>query len=843
MASGRWGERRAWITVVVMLAAIAAWLWPIGLGGRMPVGGDVTQFALGPLSVLSHAMRSGRLPLWNDLWGYGFPGVGESQMGVYYPPHWLLYGLLAPEVAFTTSLVIHTLWGGLGAYYASRRFGASEMGAGLGGFAWATCGFFFIHLPHHWASTTGCWMPWAWALGWSVLRGQGTPRTPFLLAVVLTLQLLPGHFQLAFYTQVGLLILTAQQALEAALLRSKTRGGIFQALAAMGGAFLLAALQLWPTLRLARLAGSRRDFEYLSGFAASPLHLVTFLAPGFFEFSPLWREIVWDPFHTSPEEYLGFIGIVPLFLALGAIGSSWRRSAEVRALTTVVVVTLFLGLGPYVPGFHFLCIVPGFSFFRGPARWFLATSLALCVLAALGFDDLDRWQRPGQAIVRFVGIGLSALILIVLAIELALASSQPPGWGVPEAVYSKVFSVLPWPEAASTYDRIVQRARSPFFDHRVEETWARQGMRLKSAPRPIFVLQRFAIYREELSATGVVFALLLVSPALGRRRLKAGLIVLTFAELWWLGRHRRVDLGPIVSLARQSPVMAWLDRQPDGLRSVDSFKNMPMVVGAAPIRAYRTLDYPALGSLTALANDVPFDQPRIGKDSNLAAVLGAIRATGTGVRIFDPFESQELKSNGARWPDPLERIRDPVLAGWLFGEDWVRQQGSWAKTFQISRISGPVARAWLVLLSPERRESILGNWNGRPEVVLKILKDASPIEVKSADPEHRELSVRCEGPSLVVLSELADPQWRAELLDMKGEKHVAPVERAFGSPNLGAWQAVQLPTRGEWTLRLSYQGRDVLEGLIVSALAWMLLVGLWVRYGRGPAFVEGENAS
>ena len=90
---------------------------------------------------------------------------------------------------------------------------------------------------------------------------------------------------------------------------------------AVAAVFPLAAIQLWPTARLAGLAGGQRDFEYLSGFAATPFHLVNFVAPGLFHRSPLWRPLVWDPFHTSPEERLAYIGLVPLFLAVHGHGA------------------------------------------------------------------------------------------------------------------------------------------------------------------------------------------------------------------------------------------------------------------------------------------------------------------------------------------------------------------------------------------------------------------------------------------------------------------------------------------------------------------------------------------
>src|SRR5437764_11974250 len=113
----------------------------------------------------------------------------------------------------------------------------------------------------------------------------------------------------------------------------------------------LGAMQLWPTYRLARLAESRRDYEYLSGFAATPLHLISYVAPGLFHRSLLWRPLAWDPFRTSPEEHLGYVRLVPLFLSLRAIFYGFRRDLIVRALTLLALTTLWLSLGPNVPGF------------------------------------------------------------------------------------------------------------------------------------------------------------------------------------------------------------------------------------------------------------------------------------------------------------------------------------------------------------------------------------------------------------------------------------------------------------------------------------------------------------
>ncbi len=407
---------------LVVLAGVLAWFWPIGIGGKMPVGGDVTQFFLGLMAFLRESLREGRVPVWNDLWGYGFPGLAESQMGVYYPVHFLLYRWLNTETAYVVSMVGHTIWGSMGVYWAARRMGTSQMGSTLAALSWTTCGFFMVHLAHPWSYTTGCWMPWAWGLGWCLLisKRRARPAYPFLLALVLALQLLPGHFQLAFLTQCGLVVM-AVWVLGGRMLRRMRPGsaqeppaggvslwGATVILLSLAWAFPLAAAQLVPTFRLATLAGATRDFGYLSDFASPPFHLVNYVAPGLFHRSPLWRPLVWDPFHAMPEEHLPYVGLVPLFLACMTVFREWRRDASVRLLAVLAVVTLLLSLGPYVPGFRLLIRLEGFSFFRAPARWSVATALALALLAGKGFDRWPEWA-PARPLDRAVGAALGLL--------------------------------------------------------------------------------------------------------------------------------------------------------------------------------------------------------------------------------------------------------------------------------------------------------------------------------------------------------------------------------------------------------------------------------------------------
>src|SRR5581483_11472257 len=105
-------------------------------------------------------------------------------------------------------------------------------------------------------------------------------------------------------------------------------------------------------------------------------------------------------------------------------------------------------------------------------------------------------------------------------------------------------------------------------------------------------------------------------------------------------------------LVKQSTALARLASLPRGTRSIDPLRNLPMLAGAAPVSAYRTLDRPVLEVL-ALAAQGPPENPTTAE---------ALAATGAEVRIFDPFDTP---------PPDAGPIADPALAGWLFGVPWV----------------------------------------------------------------------------------------------------------------------------------------------------------------------------
>ena len=796
-----------------MLAAVSAWLWPIGLGGRMLVGGDVTNFSIGLMAVLSRALKAGRLPLWNDLWGFGFPGLAESQMGVFYPPHLALYGLFSTEVAYTASLVLHTYWAALGAYWAGRRFGISPSGAAIAGFSWAASGLFLVHLPHQWGYTTGAWMPWVLGLAWKIVSDGVTIRRASLLAAAMTLQVLPGHFQFAFQTQVAAMGVALWGLAERPRGRASAIWSALAILGAIAAVFPLAAMQLWPTWRLAGAADSQRTYAYLSAFPASPVHLVNYVAPRLFHGSPLWRSFAWDPFHAMPEEHLPYVGLVPLMLALGAIRRESRRDPGVRLLALIAGSALLFSLGPYVPGFGLLIRLPGFSFFRAPARWGLLVELALALLAGKGFDAWISWPLPTRRMARFtMGAAVITAAVVggaVLALEFGSRAEVRGGFEV-------AGKLLPWRDDPN-FAQVVATTRTGPTDSLVLTDLIRQGISPRAASTMTLDRERWGILAGELGETGVMLLVLLVmAPFLARwpRASPAVFVIFTFADLMILSRHRDLEMAPVRPLVEQSVVLGLLDALPEGSRTIDGLRNLPMVAGAAPVSAYRTLDRPALIGLVNLAGasrdrSVPVDR-----------IDAAAKAVGAAVRIDDAF--------GAANPG-AEVVADPALASWLYGR-WGTSSPE-ASRFFIRRSTESSSRAWFVPgVRPDAQIA------SDPASVLDFLGHARPLRFEARSPERFEVEVMAETPGLLVVSVLDDPEWRVTIVlpagQGGGEVLTSDHRTIFKTEGGGAWQAVRVPSRGPWRVVWTYRGTAAKAGLAVSGVAWLAWIAAFVAGRR-----------
>jgi hypothetical protein len=496
--------------------------------------------------------------------------------------------------------------------------------------------------------------------------------------------------------------------------------------------------------------------------------------------------------------------------------------------------------------------VPGFSFFRAPARWALPVSLALALLAGKGFDGWPSRRRPGRSITVFAVLAALWIVGILAPIELSLAT---PVRSDAASILRRGFQAISW-AGPRGWDLVVTAARQPIPDPQVPEVLAKQSLPDVSRAMPSFVARRVSIYSEELGQTALILALLATAglfqlSARGRAATPTIFLVLTFADLFLLSRHRMSDLetAPWRPLVEQSPVLAEMANRSRGTRSVDALRNFPMIAGLAPISAYRTMDLPVAVELTRRAHAPLFFS------TTAPAALVAMRTAGVGVRVFDPVDNLlskystrlegDRESSGADEPQSAWNhgtpVDDPALAAWQYGSAWVARQGAWATTYRLGAPDEPPARAWLVDLGGMVGDLPKALAGSEAAAMNGILDRARPLSSESVRPGSR--TVELEDAPLtgwVVVTELSDPQWTARWIgrDGQGEKpaEIRPVLRSRrGPPTEGlypwGWQGIQTPGPGRWTLALDYDARDVRQGILISAVAWIGWIGVfaWMR--------------
>lgn len=191
--------RCALIPVFVAVAMSFLFWWPL-YGGAGFIGGDLYPYFFPQKVFYTDCLKAGRFPLWNDLAGFGYPVLGESQTGAAYPFHLLTYFVLDLNTAYNAEHLLHYIVCFLGTWLFARRLGLSGVGAHLAAIVF-TYGWFPPRACLEWAILTGAWLPVALWCTESFLQVR-TWRYAIGLSVAIGMQLLAGHFHLAFITQL-----------------------------------------------------------------------------------------------------------------------------------------------------------------------------------------------------------------------------------------------------------------------------------------------------------------------------------------------------------------------------------------------------------------------------------------------------------------------------------------------------------------------------------------------------------------------------------------------------------------------------------------------------------------
>lgn len=449
-AGRRGGFGRWWVAVGASLVLTFVFWGDLWQGGGL-IGGDTYTYFYPQKVYFAERLADGEFPLWNRLAGHGYPLIAESQTGALYPCNVVLYRFLDVTTAYNTVQISHYLLVFLFTWLYARRMDLSPRAALFAALVF-TYSWFPFRISLEWAVVTGAWLPAALWCAESFLQTRWW-RYAIGLACVLALQMLAGHFNLAFITQL-LLVVYIPGRLWFARKNIPQKTSRKRALLFCGGAlffgFALAAVQLLPTLELKRQSqraevGGAHD----PGYGHTPVwYWSQAVAPwSWYGLGiDINERLPDDAPRTNDIEAHLYFGLFPLALLVCALfDRSLFQERDMLLWFLVGIAALIYTTGRLLPVTTHL---PGFSFFMGPGRYSIVTTLAVAMIAARVLDRwMDRLTRPQREALFLTAMAATGTDLWIVAslVPNAVVVEHPPVEFIEQSAVRRVLRAEPQP--------------------------------------------------------------------------------------------------------------------------------------------------------------------------------------------------------------------------------------------------------------------------------------------------------------------------------------------------------------------------------------------------------------
>jgi hypothetical protein len=381
-----------------------------------------------PLGVLKgRLLDSGQLPLWNPYIEFGFPQLADQDVIGLHPLNLIFMLPLRPHLALSWFVVAQYILAGVLSYIMARVLRLSRIGALIVALTFALSGYMMAQLTNLPIITGSVWLPLIFSL---FVKTIETRRLTFaiLCGASIALQIITAHPQVVFYTLLmlaayGLYKLVGLWWKDTPAAQERTRRTAvligLMAITILAG-LLLAAVQILPTWELKSLSPRATGLSYamMTVFSLPPYSPLTLLFP-----TLLGNPLIGYRGEGLFEELHVYAGILPLMLVPWAWAKR-KRDGNLAFFAILAAVSLLLALGHYTPLYRILVHVPGFNFFRVPARWLLTVTFSLSILAGYGYDVLVGSHGHPQSrrfalfwqILTWVNIAISVVLLAGLAL-------------------------------------------------------------------------------------------------------------------------------------------------------------------------------------------------------------------------------------------------------------------------------------------------------------------------------------------------------------------------------------------------------------------------------------------
>ncbi|MDP8244800.1 MAG: hypothetical protein P9L94_12005 [Candidatus Hinthialibacter antarcticus] len=777
----------AMVFIAILLFTHEAWL-----GGQSPYGGDVAE-QFYPWKVFERAqLAQGEIPYWNPYAYAGAPFLANVQSAVFYLFDWMLF-VFPMERFFGLSLVLHFLIAGAGAYCFARICGATQFPSMIAGAAYGLNGFAMIHIPfgNHLTYAGAAWAPWMLFAATGFLFTRERRLAWAMAATAITfLHFTCGHPQMLFYSIVFSLVFVFT--LQAWRVR---RDGAFtwtQPLwmtTLFGFALLLgvlmASFQLFATLDYLALANraASLDVNAATEFSFAPHRLITLLFPEFYG-----SQIA---FHYDFYVYwsCAYAGVIVPFLALSMFRKGERPVAAVP-LAVIALLGLFLACGRGNPIYTLLLQMPGFGYFRAPAKFLPYYLVAVSALAALGLERLAaeayqkftlKTQSKAAKEAEFVGlapsdntVGWMRIFGLVIVLAVVFFFGVPHLYGLVDTLRTQMLVNIAGPESLR---QAISNIRA-------------YSMSIGG----VLMLSGLAIY---LYAKKV--------PKAPRAVMSFSLMLLLCLDLFLFGRQYF-----LATLYSADEIQANAST-PAAVKFIKSMPDFQIEDRLQTLANYRTPNHAVMWRVSNTAGYDPMSLKSY--NSRMAVMEGWQDGDYHDDIDLKQYDHPVLDELNVRFILTTEPIDDPAVKPLFTGPrlrayERASDQRSWAAIAQRAASDEDDA------LSDEVAE--IADWA------------PTRATVQQYEPQQIVFDVDVASPGWLRVSEWNYPHWRARI--RTGEERWRPLS-VYATAN--GYRALALDA-GHWTVELTYNepwGRWLLTGLAwvvfikLAALAYLLATG------------------